>query len=199
MFIKHIFMALLGASFGFIVSGGVFTVLISVGLIPRFAGKMHIAKHIFLLEEMVVLGTLAGDFLSVFSDYGKLGEGAFQSDIRGAGDAGSLACGRKSAVDSVRPLFRYFCRMSGAGDRGDAGHDSDFFKKNRLPARTWLCNSRRCARKTGGKPGLFYTGSLSVRRLIIPAQTGALSVIYRCCHQGIRACVSLSAEREHLS
>jgi stage V sporulation protein AB len=48
-------MALLGASFGFIVSGGVFTVLISVGLIPRFAGKMHIAKHIFLLEEMVVL------------------------------------------------------------------------------------------------------------------------------------------------
>lgn len=83
MFIKHIFMALLGASFGFIVSGGVFTVLISVGLIPRFAGKMHIAKHIFLLEEMVVLGTLAGDFLSVFSDYGKLGEWALSHRIFG--------------------------------------------------------------------------------------------------------------------
>lgn len=74
MFIRQIFLALLGASAGFIVSGGVFTVLISVGLIPRFAGKMHIARHIFALEEMVVLGTLAGDFFSVFSDFGKLGE-----------------------------------------------------------------------------------------------------------------------------
>lgn len=77
-------MAVLGASFGFIVSGGVFTVLISVGLIPRFAGKMHIAKHIFVLEEMVVLGTLAGDFFSVFSDYGKLGEWVLSHQIFGA-------------------------------------------------------------------------------------------------------------------
>lgn len=84
MFIRQIFLAVLGASFGFIVSGGVFTVLISVGLIPRFAGKMHIAKHIFILEEMVVLGTLAGDFLSVFSDYGKLGEWVLSHRIFGA-------------------------------------------------------------------------------------------------------------------
>ena len=83
MFIRQIFMAVLGASFGFIVSGGVFTVLISVGLIPRFAGKMHIAKHIFILEEMVVFGTLAGDFLSVFSDYGKLGEWVLSNRIFG--------------------------------------------------------------------------------------------------------------------
>ena len=33
-----------------IVSAGVFTVLISVGLIPRFAGKMHVARKIFVLE-----------------------------------------------------------------------------------------------------------------------------------------------------
>ncbi len=76
-------MAVLGASFGFIVSGGVFTVLISVGLIPRFAGKMHIARHIFVLEEMVVLGTLVGDFLSVFSDYGKIGEWVLSRQIFG--------------------------------------------------------------------------------------------------------------------
>ncbi|MCM1253538.1 MAG: stage V sporulation protein AB [Clostridium sp.] len=76
MLIRQIFMGVLGISFGFIVSGGVFTVLISVGLIPRFAGKMHIAGHIFVLEEMVVLGTLVGDFCSVFSDYGHIGEWA---------------------------------------------------------------------------------------------------------------------------
>ncbi|MCM1386755.1 MAG: stage V sporulation protein AB [Bacillus sp. (in: Bacteria)] len=74
MLIRQIFMGVLGISFGFIVSGGVFTVLISVGLIPRFAGKMHIAGHIFALEEMVVLGTIVGDFCSVFSDYGHIGE-----------------------------------------------------------------------------------------------------------------------------
>lgn len=74
MLSKQIFMAILGISFGFIVSGGVFTVLISVGLIPRFAGKMHIAGHVFILEEMVVLGTIVGDFFSIFSDYGHIGE-----------------------------------------------------------------------------------------------------------------------------
>lgn len=86
MFIKQVFLALLGASSGFIVSGGVFTVLISVGLIPRFAGKMHIARHIFVLEEMVVLGTLAGDFFNVFSDYGKLGEWVISNQLFGAGE-----------------------------------------------------------------------------------------------------------------
>ena len=86
MFIRQFFLALLGASSGFIVSGGVFTVLISVGLIPRFAGKMHIARHIFVLEEMVVLGTLAGDFFSVFSDYGKLGEWVISHQLFGMGE-----------------------------------------------------------------------------------------------------------------
>ena len=85
MLIKHFFMAILGASFGFVVSGGVFTVLISVGLMPRFAGKMHIAGHIFTLEEMVVLGTIAGDFLSVFSDYGHIGKWMLSHEVFGAG------------------------------------------------------------------------------------------------------------------
>lgn len=84
MIIRQIFMALLGASFGLIVSGGVFTVLISVGLIPRFAGKMHIAAKIFVLEEMVVLGTLAGDFCSVFGDSVKIGEWVLSRAARNA-------------------------------------------------------------------------------------------------------------------
>lgn len=73
MFIKNIALAFIGLSAGFIVSGGVFTVLASVGLIPRFAGKLHIARKIFVLEEMVVLGTLFGNFFSVFSDWGMVG------------------------------------------------------------------------------------------------------------------------------
>lgn len=60
------FLAFAGVSGGLLVSGGVFTILISVGLTPRFAGKTHTGRYIFLYEEMVVFGTLLGNFLSVF-------------------------------------------------------------------------------------------------------------------------------------
>lgn len=73
MFIRQILLAVIGISAGLIVSAGVFTVLISVGLIPRFAGKMHVARKIFVLEEMVVFGTLTGGFFSIFSDWGMIG------------------------------------------------------------------------------------------------------------------------------
>ena len=62
MFLKQIFLGACGLSFGLLASAGVFTVLVSVGLIPRFAGKFHVAKKVFFLEEAVVFGTLAGGF-----------------------------------------------------------------------------------------------------------------------------------------
>lgn len=74
MILKQILLGIIGVSSGLIVSAGVFTVLISVGLIPRFAGKMHVARKIFVLEEMVVFGTLFGGFFSIFSDWGMIGE-----------------------------------------------------------------------------------------------------------------------------
>ena len=51
MFLRQIFLFLCGLSFGLLSSAGVFTGLVSVGLIPRFAGKMHVAKKVFALEE----------------------------------------------------------------------------------------------------------------------------------------------------
>ena len=74
MLCKLILLAVIGASAGMIVSGGVFTVLISVGLIPRFAGKMHVARRIFILEEMVVFGTLMGGYASIFNDWSMIGQ-----------------------------------------------------------------------------------------------------------------------------
>ena len=64
--LEKIFLGVLGLAGGLGVSGGVFTTLIAVGLIPRFAGKTHTAKHIFLYEEMVVCGTVLGGLISVF-------------------------------------------------------------------------------------------------------------------------------------
>ena len=64
------FFALAG---GMIVSGGVFTVLVAVGLIPRFADKTQTANHILLYEEMVIWGTITGSFFSVYSSLGQIG------------------------------------------------------------------------------------------------------------------------------
>ncbi len=84
MFLKQLLLAVCGLSFGFLASAGVFTVLVSVGLIPRFAGKMHVAKKIFALEEAVVFGTLTGGFFSVFSSYGEVGKLVLSGQVFGA-------------------------------------------------------------------------------------------------------------------
>ncbi len=81
---KQILLGVIGVSSGLIVSAGVFTVLISVGLIPRFAGKMHVARKIFVLEEMVVFGTLFGGFFSVFSEWGMIGEFVREHNLFGS-------------------------------------------------------------------------------------------------------------------
>ena len=73
MFSKYLLMSFFAFAGGGMVSGGVFTVLIAVGLIPRFADKSHTSNRIFLYEEMVVLGTITGSFLSVYPDYGQIG------------------------------------------------------------------------------------------------------------------------------
>ena len=85
MLIERFLLGVIGISSGLIVSAGVFTVLISVGLIPRFAGKMHVARNIFVLEEMVVLGTLAGGFFSVFGDWGQVGAFVREHKLFGSG------------------------------------------------------------------------------------------------------------------
>ena len=70
---KQLFLAVLGAGAGILVSAGVFTVLLAVGLVPRFAGKTHTGRKIFLYEEMVVFGTLTGGAVSIYRGTDQLG------------------------------------------------------------------------------------------------------------------------------
>ncbi len=69
---RQILLAVAGASYGMLAAAGVFTVLVAVGLIPRFAGKTHTAKKVILYEEMVILGTVIGSFFSIFERYGQI-------------------------------------------------------------------------------------------------------------------------------
>ena len=67
------FLILTGASYGLLAAAGVFTVLVAVGLVPRFAGRTHTADKVILYEDMVISGTIVGCILSVFSRYCQIG------------------------------------------------------------------------------------------------------------------------------
>ena len=71
--VRTFFLILIGTSYGLLAAAGGFTVFVAVGLVPRFAGKTHTAKHLLLYEEMVIFGTLTGCILSVFSRYCQFG------------------------------------------------------------------------------------------------------------------------------
>lgn len=64
--LQHLLLAGAGFCGGMLIAGGLFTVLLSVALIPRFAGKTHTNRKVFLYEEMVILGAFLGTMLSVF-------------------------------------------------------------------------------------------------------------------------------------
>ena len=70
---NFLFLAITGISFGILTSAGVFTVLIAVGLVPRFAGKTHTSRYVFLYEEAVIFGTVTGCFISIFPEYSQAG------------------------------------------------------------------------------------------------------------------------------
>ena len=65
---REAFLFFCGTSFGLLSAAGVFTVFSTVGLVPRFAGKTHSAKEIFLYENMIVLGTIIGGAVSMWPE-----------------------------------------------------------------------------------------------------------------------------------
>ena len=64
-----ILLGVIGLCFGALAASGVLTVLLAVGLMPRYAGRVHEAKHILLFENMIILGTMFGTFVSLFGVY----------------------------------------------------------------------------------------------------------------------------------
>lgn len=66
MLIRQLLLIAAGASYGLLSAAGVFTVLVAVGLIPRFAGKTHTAHYVLLYEEMVIFGRWQGVSLLFF-------------------------------------------------------------------------------------------------------------------------------------
>lgn len=71
--LRSLFLAIVGGSFGLLAAAGVYTVFVTVGIVPRFAGRTHTADKVVLYEEMVIFGSIAGGFFSLFPEYSQLG------------------------------------------------------------------------------------------------------------------------------
>lgn len=66
-------LTLYGFAAGLFVSAGVFTVLLAVGLTPRFVGKTHTGKKIWLYESCIMGGAVLGTVFSVIPAFMKAG------------------------------------------------------------------------------------------------------------------------------
>jgi len=86
MILKNGALFLLGSSFGLLAAGGMFTVLLTVGLIPRFAGKTHTGRWVLLYENAVILGSIFGTALSVLDvGIGKVSQMPVQMPVEVSG------------------------------------------------------------------------------------------------------------------
>ena len=68
MLIKYLVVIFSFLGFGLLSSGGVFTVFVTVGLVPRFADKTQTAHKIILYENCIVSGAILGCLFSVYPD-----------------------------------------------------------------------------------------------------------------------------------
>ena len=66
MWIKQIFLGILGLSSGLAVAGGMFALFIALGVVSRFAGKTHTAEYIWYYEDAAAIGGILGNLFWVY-------------------------------------------------------------------------------------------------------------------------------------
>ena len=66
MWIRYVMICIIGFSAGLVVAGGVFTILFTVGLIPRFAGKTRTGTHVKIYENAITIGTIFWNIIELY-------------------------------------------------------------------------------------------------------------------------------------
>lgn len=67
MFLRKVFLGLIGLSAGGIVAAGVFAFLAMIGVFPRLIGRTHTNKHILLYESFIILGGILGNIVNLYN------------------------------------------------------------------------------------------------------------------------------------
>lgn len=66
MWMKNIFLALLGLSAGITAAGGLFSFIIGLGVVSDFADRTHTGEHVMLYEDAIAVGGSLGAIISVY-------------------------------------------------------------------------------------------------------------------------------------
>jgi stage V sporulation protein AB len=66
MMFGEIFLGFTGLCFGVVIASGVVAFIISLGIVPRYAGITKTADHIGLYEECAMLGAILGNLLFLY-------------------------------------------------------------------------------------------------------------------------------------
>lgn len=66
MWMKNIFLALLGLSAGITAAGGLFSFIIGLGVVSDFADRTHTGEHVMLYEDAIAVGGSLGAIVSVY-------------------------------------------------------------------------------------------------------------------------------------
>ena len=67
MWMKQLILGFIGLASGLAISAGVFSFIISIGVVPRIIGKSRTALDIIAYENMVLLGGTFGNVVSLFT------------------------------------------------------------------------------------------------------------------------------------
>lgn len=105
-----VLLALIGLAAGFVVAGGVIALMVGLGVITRFVGITHTAKHVRLYETAILLGGIFGNLLGVYQM--TLPLGAVGLIILG-GFSGIFVGGWILALAEVVNIFPIFARRIG--------------------------------------------------------------------------------------
>lgn len=66
MWIRLMFLVLIGLSAGGMIAAGLFALIVELGILTDFADRTHTADKILLYEDCTVLGGIVGNILSIF-------------------------------------------------------------------------------------------------------------------------------------
>ena len=80
MWWKEILMAVTGLCSGLAVAGGLFALIIALGLVAEFADRTHTARYILWYETSVAAGGIIGNLISIYRfslPFGDVGAGIF--------------------------------------------------------------------------------------------------------------------------